>query len=102
MSTIACTPVLDRLQWRHEGWRARAERGADAMGASSEGRRCPWCGSTDVELVQRGYAGKTDANDQHARCRACGKTTWEIVSKTTQELRLGRYEVGKSFTERGD
>lgn len=72
------------------------------MGANSEGRQCPWCGSTDLDVVQRGYAGKTDANDQFSRCRACGKTTWEMVSRTAQELRLGRYEVGKSFTERGD
>jgi hypothetical protein len=25
-----------------------------------------------------------------------------MVSKTAQEVRLGRYEAGKSFTERGD
>jgi hypothetical protein len=84
------------------GWRGLDE-GADAMAAKGgEGRRCPWCESTDVEVVQRGFAGKTDGNDQYIRCRACGKTTWEMVSKTAQEMRLGRYEVGKSFTERGD
>jgi hypothetical protein len=67
-----------------------------------EGKRCPWCESTDVEMVQRGFAGKTDGNDQYFRCRQCGKTTWEMVSKTAQEVRIGRYQVGKSFTERGD
>jgi hypothetical protein len=67
-----------------------------------EERRCPWCNSTDVETVQRGFAGKTDTHDQYAHCHACGKTTWEMVSKTAQEMRLGRYEAGKSFTERGD
>jgi hypothetical protein len=73
------------------------------MGANvGGGRRCPWCESTDIEAVQRGYTGKTDTNDQYYRCRACNKTTWEIVSKTAQEVRLGRYQVGKSFTERGD
>ena len=65
-------------------------------------KRCPWCASTDVEAVQRGFAGKTDGNDQYFRCRNCGKTTWEMVSKTAQEVRIGRYQVGKSFTERGD
>lgn len=69
---------------------------------TGEQRHCPWCGSAAVETVQRGYAGKTDANDQYSRCRDCGKVTWEMVSKTAQELRLGRYEQGKSFTERGD
>ncbi|MFN8513342.1 MAG: hypothetical protein U0232_19995 [Thermomicrobiales bacterium] len=73
------------------------------MGANvGGGRRCPWCESADIETVQRGYTGKTDTNDQYYRCRACGKTTWEIVSKTAQEVRINRYEVGKSFTERGD
>ncbi len=67
-----------------------------------EGKRCPWCESTDVDAVQRGFAGKTDGNDQYFRCRTCGKTTWEMVSKTAQEARIGRYQVGKSFTERGD
>jgi len=65
-------------------------------------KRCPWCESTDVEAVQRGFAGKTDGNDQYFRCRNCGKTTWEMVSKTAQEARIGRYQAGKSFTERGD
>ena len=65
-------------------------------------RRCPWCDSTDVERVQRGFAGKTDGNDQYFRCRTCGKTTWEMVSKTAQEVRLGRYAAGKVFNERGD
>jgi hypothetical protein len=67
-----------------------------------ESRRCPWCGGTEVAAVQRGFAGKTDGNDQYFRCRSCGKTTWEMVSKTAQEVRIGRYQVGKSFTERGD
>ena len=73
------------------------------MGANAGAqRRCPWCESTAIEIVPRGYAGKTDENDQYSRCRSCGKVTWEMVSKTAQELRLGRYEPGKSFTERGD
>lgn len=77
--------------------------GAGAMAVKGGAdRRCPWCESTDVDAVQRGFAGKTDGNDQYFRCRTCGKTTWEMVSKTTQEVRLGRYEAGKSFTERGD
>lgn len=85
-----------RVAGQHDG-------GAGTMAVKDgAGRRCPWCESTDVEAVQRGFAGKTDGNDQYFRCRSCGKTTWEMVSKTAQEVRLGRYVVGKSFTERGD
>lgn len=72
------------------------------MGKGDDGRHCPWCGGADLEIVQRGYAGKTDTNDQYFRCRTCGKVTWEMVSKTAQEVRLGRYEAGQAFTERGD
>ena len=94
--------------------RAPRSAGGGAMGARSNPtnsgnpgterpeRRCPWCGSSAMETVQRGYAGKTDANDQYSRCRSCGKITWEMVSKTSQEVRLGRYAAGKTFTERGD
>ncbi len=71
-------------------------------GKSGVARHCPWCGSTEVDQVQRGFAGKTDGNDQYFHCRSCGKTTWEMVSKTAQEVRLGRYEAGKAFMERGD
>ncbi len=76
--------------------------GAGAGASGDRQRQCPWCGSTAMETVQRGYAGRTDENDQYSRCRSCGKITWEMVSKTAQEVRLGRYEPGKSFTERGD
>lgn len=72
------------------------------MAGSSDGRRCPWCGSVALERVTRGYAGKTDGTDQYSRCRDCGKVTWEMVSKTAQEVRLGRYSPGKPFNERGD
>lgn len=81
--------------------RRRTEGGAMDRNVSAQ-RSCPWCGSAEVDTVQRGYAGKTDENDQFFRCHACGKVTWEMVSKTAQEIRLGRYEPGKPFTERGD
>ncbi|MDP9371844.1 MAG: hypothetical protein M3Q65_05205 [Chloroflexota bacterium] len=79
-----------------------ARAGAGANGGRQRQRECPWCGSAAMETVPRGYAGRTDENDQYSRCHGCGKITWEMVSKTAQELRLGRYEPGKSFTERGD
>jgi hypothetical protein len=63
-------------------------------------RACPWCESSDVRRVQRGYAGLTDEVDQYLVCGACGKTTWEIVAKTAREMRLGRYKPGDIYQDR--
>jgi hypothetical protein len=66
----------------------------------SAGRVCPWCESTEVRLVQRGYARLTDEVDQYLVCSACNKTTLEIVSKTAREMRLGRYKPGDIYQDR--
>jgi len=63
-------------------------------------RICPWCESTSVRLVQRGYAGLTDEVDQFLVCEACNRTTYEIVSKTVREMRLGRYKPGDIYQDR--
>src|SRR3954452_13714626 len=63
-------------------------------------RRCPWCESPDVRFVQRGYAGLTDEVDQFLVCEACHRTTYEIVSKTVREMRLGRYKPGDIYQDR--
>jgi hypothetical protein len=65
-----------------------------------EGRICPWCGSADVRFVQRGYAGPTDEVDQYLVCSACQTTTYEIVAKTSREMRLGRYKAGDVYQDR--
>lgn len=63
-------------------------------------RICPWCASTEVRFVQRGYAGLTDERDQYLVCEACKKTTYEIVAKTSREMRLGRYKPGDVYQDR--
>lgn len=64
-----------------------------------QARDCPWCGASDVELVQRGYTGPTDEPDQYFTCNACDKLTYELVSRTTRQTRLGRYRVGGIFKD---
>lgn len=62
-------------------------------------RRCPWCGSTDTRLVQRGYTGPTDEVDQYFTCASCGKVTYELVAKTAREMRLGRFRPGGIYKD---
>ena len=73
---------------------------SDRERQDSAGRVCPWCESTDVRLVQRGYAGPTDEVDQYLVCSQCDKTTYEIVAKTVREMRLGRYKAGDIYQDR--
>lgn len=63
-------------------------------------RICPWCESQDVTFIQRGYAGPTDERDQYVVCAACHKTTYEIVAKSSREMRLGRYKPGDIYQDR--
>jgi hypothetical protein len=63
-------------------------------------RTCPWCDSPNVELVQRGYAGATDERDQFLICAACKRTTFEIVAKSSREMRMGRYKAGDQYQDR--
>jgi hypothetical protein len=63
-------------------------------------RICPWCDSADVRFVQRGYAGPTDEVDQYLICDACNTRTYEIVAKTSREMRLGRYKPGGVYQDR--
>lgn len=63
-------------------------------------RMCPWCGSSATSLVQRGYTGPTDEVDQYFSCGSCGKVTYEIVSKTAREMRVGRFRAGDVYQDR--
>lgn len=65
----------------------------------SEDRRCPWCGSTDTRLVQRGFVGPTDERDQYFTCRSCDRLTYEIVSRTMRDMRLGQFRAGGTFRD---
>lgn len=72
----------------------------DSTTANHPDRVCPWCGSSDVTYVSRGYAGATDAKHQYARCNACDKLTYEMIAKSAREMRLGRYKPGDQYLDR--
>lgn len=63
-------------------------------------RTCPWCGSSATHLVPRGYTGPTDAIDQYFSCESCGKVTYEMIAKTSREMRLGRFRAGGTYQDR--
>lgn len=64
-----------------------------------ERRRCPWCGSENTKLMQRGFTGPTDERDQYFICRDCEMLTFEIVSKTARDMRLGQYRLGATYRD---
>lgn len=66
---------------------------------SQSDRRCPWCGSVETRLVQRGYTGPTDEVNQYFTCLKCKKITYELVAKTAREMRLGRFRTGGIFKD---
>lgn len=62
-------------------------------------RVCPWCGSTDTKLVQRGFVGPTDERDQYFTCDSCNRLTYEIVSRTVRDMKLGQFRAGGTFRD---
>ena len=72
----------------------------DAPYVPQPDRHCPWCGSAQTALVQRGYTGPTDEVDQYFTCVECGKVTYELVAKTAREMRLGRFRAGGVYQDR--
>lgn len=62
-------------------------------------RECPWCGSQDTNFFKRGLAGPTDERDQYFTCNACGRLTYEIVSRTSRDVRVGQYRAGGTFRD---
>jgi ribosomal protein S27AE len=65
-------------------------------------RHCPHCGSQETSLTQRGYAGATDGDDQFFSCGSCGRTTFEILSRSPREIRIGRLEPGRAIRHAGE
>jgi hypothetical protein len=75
----------------------RTASAAPTNGQSADGKPghpCPWCGSSDTELVKRGFIGPTDDRNQFLTCNDCNQLTWEIVSRTARDLRVGQFQVG--------
>ncbi len=62
-------------------------------------RQCPWCGSFQTRLVQRGYTGPTDEVDQYFSCATCGKLTYELIAKNAREMRMERYRAGGVYKD---
>jgi hypothetical protein len=72
----------------------------DDHGDSGQRQRvCPWCGSTDTVYVQRGFIGPTDERNQYYTCNACDRLTYEIVSKTVRDMRLGQFRTGGIYRD---
>jgi hypothetical protein len=57
-------------------------------------RRCPWCNSDDTRHTLRGYVGPSNDRDQYLTCNQCRRLTYEIVSRTPRDIRLGHFQVG--------
>lgn len=64
-------------------------------------RICPECESRDTVLVQRGFAGTTDDHNQYFTCNDCGRVTFEILSRTPREIRVGRLDPGRHVRHEG-
>lgn len=62
-------------------------------------RECPWCGSSNTVFYKRGLTGPTDERDQYFTCEDCGRRTYEIVSRTSRDMRVGQFRVGGSFRD---
>lgn len=71
----------------------------DEVQAERAVRTCPWCGSENVTLAQRGFTGPTDERDQYISCLDCKRLTYEIVSRNAREMRLGQYRTGGTYRD---
>lgn len=70
-----------------------------AMQAIQNERVCPWCGSEETRLVQRGYTGPTDEVNQYFTCASCEKVTYELVAKSAREMKIGRFRAGGVYRD---
>ena len=57
-------------------------------------RPCPWCNSGNTHHTLRGYVGGSNDRDQYLTCNQCRRITYEIVSRTPRDMRLGHFQVG--------
>ncbi|HEV2129265.1 MAG TPA: hypothetical protein VGR22_11665 [Thermomicrobiales bacterium] len=76
-----------------------ASRHGSVQSDGNRARRCPWCGSDDVRLVQRGFTGPTDERDQYISCNRCDRVTYEIISRSARDMRLGQYRTGGTYRD---
>ena len=74
-------------------------RDAGSSKEPQRARQCPWCRSKDVRLTQRGFTGPTDERDQYFHCNNCKRLTYEIISRSTRDMRLGQYRTGGTYRD---
>jgi RNA polymerase subunit RPABC4/transcription elongation factor Spt4 len=67
--------------------------------AREDAHVCPWCGSADTVHVQRGFVGPTDDRNQYLVCNSCSRLTFEIISKTVRDMRVGQFRVGGTYRD---
>lgn len=65
----------------------------------TEDGACPWCHGTDTVRVQRGFVGPTDDRNQYLRCNTCHRLTFEIISKTVRDMRVGQFRAGGTYRD---
>jgi hypothetical protein len=98
-------PLVDRSrtpQTRRPGIAPRKQDDQDSLQETQPGerqRRCPWCESTNTRFFKRGLTGPTDERDQYFTCEDCGRLTYEIVSRTRRDMRVGQFRAGGSFRD---
>lgn len=49
--------------------------------------------------MKRGLVGPTDERDQYLDCHACGRLTYEIVSRSNRDMRVGQFKAGGVFRD---
>lgn len=49
--------------------------------------------------VQRGFVGPTDDRNQYLTCNACKRLTFEIISKTVRDMRVGQFRAGGTYRD---
>lgn len=98
-------PLVDRSRShtaRRPGIAPREQKAAEPATEQVSGekpRQCPWCGSTNTLFFKRGLTGPTDERDQYFTCEDCGRLTYEIVSRTSRDMRVGQFRAGGSFRD---
>ena len=43
--------------------------------------------------------GPTDERNQYLTCHACDRITFEIISKTARDMRVGQFRVGGTYRD---
>lgn len=52
-----------------------------------------------MQVYKRGLAGPTDERDQYFTCDDCDRLTYEMISRTSRDMRVGKFRAGGSFRD---